>query len=223
MASDRPLTPRFYLLEGDMFGRFDTQFDTADPVNTGDAARCPQCGDVIGLRPWLPPYRGTLELYGEAAGDFVKFPGDNMLLSERMAETFRTEGLTGLFGFHPVEMIRVRRKRKSSRTLAAPPYVVATFGFGRAAVDEAHSHIRRSEPITCSECRCTGLDAIHGFTLEPGTWQGEDVFMPRGLPGCIVVSERFTAFVQRHGLTNMQLIPTETYVWDPLSRGPPAP
>jgi hypothetical protein len=88
-------------------------------------------------------------------------------------------------------------------------------------VDAAHSRLRRTEPVTCPECRYAGLDSIHGFTLEAGTWKGEDVFRPRGLQGCIVVSERFAEFVRRHGFTNMKLIPTEEYVWDPLRKGPP--
>jgi hypothetical protein len=65
------------------------------------------------------------------------------------------------------------------------------------------------------------VDTIHGFTLEAGTWQGEDVFRPRGLQGDIVVSERFAEFVQRHGFTNMKLTPIEEYVWDPDGKGPP--
>ncbi|MBN1203629.1 MAG: hypothetical protein JXB05_01725 [Myxococcaceae bacterium] len=66
------------------------------------------------------------------------------------------------------------------------------------------------------------MDSVHGFTLEPGTWQSEDVFRPRGLRGSILVSERFAQFVQRHGFTNMKLIPTEEYVMDPLRLGPPS-
>jgi hypothetical protein len=66
------------------------------------------------------------------------------------------------------------------------------------------------------------VDSVHGFALEPGTWQGEDVFRPRGLQGDIVVSERFAELVKRHGFTNMKLIPTEEYVRDPLRKGPPA-
>jgi hypothetical protein len=66
------------------------------------------------------------------------------------------------------------------------------------------------------------VDSIHGFTLEPGTWQGEDVFRPRGLQGRILISERFAEFVQRHGFTNMKLIPTEEYISDPMGLGPPA-
>lgn len=221
MASDEPPPLRFFELREDLHGKFDTQFRKAGPVNTGDAPRCTQCGEVIGLRIWLPPYRGELELDGEDFGDFVEASGYDFLISERMAEAFRAEGLTGLTGFHPVEVVHVRRKRRGSKSRAVPRYVAVSPCFGRAAVDEAKSHIRRTAPITCSECRCTGLDSIHGYTLEDGTWQGEDVFRPRGCQGSVVVSLRFAEFVTRQGLTNMKLIPTEEYVWDPLGVGPP--
>jgi hypothetical protein len=175
----------------------------------------------MGMRPWLPPYRGEVTLHSGAFGDFIDGPGYDAIISARMAEAFRAEGLTGLHGFHPVEVLRVRGKRRKSQVLDVPRYFVVTPCFGRAAIDEAHSHLRLREPMSCSECRSIGVDSIHGFALEPGTWAGEDVFRPRGIQGFIVVSERFAGFVQRHALTNMKLIPTEEYVWDPLRLGSP--
>ncbi|MBN1209236.1 MAG: hypothetical protein JXB05_30545, partial [Myxococcaceae bacterium] len=65
------------------------------------------------------------------------------------------------------------------------------------------------------------MDSIHGFVLEPGSWQGEDIFRARGPPGTLIVSERFAHFVHRHGFTHMKLIPTEEYIRDPLRLGPP--
>jgi hypothetical protein len=214
--------PAFFKLKDDMGGPFDTKFDKVDPVNRGDAPRCPQCGDVIGMLTWLPPYRVDLELYGKHLGDFVEGPGYDLLISKRFADAFREEGLTGLLGFHPVEVLRVRRKRKGSKVTDTPLYFVVSACFGRAAVDVAHSRIR-STAATCTECRALEPDTIHGFSLEPGTWAGEDVFRPRGLQGGVVVSERFAEFVQRHGFTNMRLTPIEEYVWDPGRRGPPEP
>ena len=147
----------------------------------------------------------------------------NALVSERFAETFRSEGLRGLQGFHPVEVRRVRRQRRGLKPSTVPGYFLVTPVFGSAAVDEARSRIRRDSPITCDWCRETGVDSIHGFVLEQGSWNGDDVFVARGMPGSILVSERFADFVARHGLTNMTLIPTEEYTWDPLRRGPPSP
>ncbi|HEX8538400.1 MAG TPA: hypothetical protein VF664_13110, partial [Cystobacter sp.] len=64
-------------------------------------------------------------------------------------------------------------------------------------------------------------DSIHGFTLEPGSWLGGDVFRPRGLHGLCVVPERFAHFVARHGFTNLALTLIGDYGWDPLQLGPP--
>jgi hypothetical protein len=221
MVSDLAPDPRFFVLDDGVWGPHDTKFYKAEPANRGGAARCARCGEPIGMKVWLPPCRVELELHGAAFGDFVEGPGDEVLVSERMAEAFREEGLTGLLGFHPVEVVRVRRKRKGPKPGAVPRYFVVSPCFGRGAVDEARSHFRVKQPMTCAECRYTRPDTIHGFVLEPGTWQGEDVFRPRGLQGTLLVSERFTQFVQRHGFTNMKLIPTEEYVWDPDHQGPP--
>jgi hypothetical protein len=220
MASDPASNPRFFVLEDGLWGPHDTKFDKAEPVTRGEAPRCPQCGDPIGMRTWLPPYRAVLELYGQGLGDFAEGPGYDVLISERFAEAFRAEGLTGLLGFNPVEVVGVRRKRKGPKPAAVPAYFAVTACFGRGVVDEGRSRLRRPQPVSCPECRDPGVDSIHGFALEPGTWQGEDVFRPRGLQGNIVASERFAEFVKRHGFTNMKLTPTEEYVWDPGGKGP---
>ncbi|HYO51425.1 imm11 family protein [Archangium sp.] len=173
------------------------------------------------MRTWIPPYRVELVLHGEELGDFIEASGDDLLVTERFAKAFQGEGLTGLEGFHPVEVVRVRRKRRGAKPTHVPQYLAVTACFGRAAVDVERSRIRYAKPPGCEECRSEGVDSIHGFRLEPGTWQGEDIFRPRGLQGRLVVSERFARFVERHGFTNMRLTPTEQLVWDPLELGPP--
>lgn len=221
MAFDVQPSPHFFVLKEDMHGAYDTQFSTAEPTNVGDAPACPRCDDPMGMLTWLPPYRGELELYGEALGDFVKASGFDFLISERFAEAFRSEGLTGLLGFHLVEVVRVRRRGKKSKTIVVPRYFAVTAALSHCAIDVARTRIRRYRPITCSECLDGGVKSIHGILLELGTWQGEDIFRPRGLRGRIVVSERFADFVRRHQLTNMKLTSIEEFVWDPLELGPP--
>ncbi|QRK13112.1 hypothetical protein JQX13_25660 [Archangium violaceum] len=222
MGFEASASPRFFVLtKGALGSRYDTDVETVDPVNRADAPRCPQCGDIIGMRTWLPPYRVKLELHGEELGDFIRGPGYAQLISEPFTEAFRAEGLTGLEGFHPVEVLRVRaRKKKAGKPITVPRYYVVSPCFGRAAVDLVLNRVRFSKPHSCSECRSTGIEAINGFILEPGTWGGEDIFRPRGMQGVIVVSERFKDFINRHGLTNMVLTPTEQYVWDPSNLGP---
>lgn len=169
----------FVLTKGALGSRYDTDVETVDPVNRADAPRCPQCGDIIGMRTWLPPYRVKLELYGEELGDFIRDPGDAQLISEQFTEAFRAEGLTGLEGFHPVEVLRVRsRKKKAGKPITVPRYYVVSPCFGRAAVDLVLNRVRFSKPLTCSECRSTGIEAINGFILEPGTWGGRGHLPP---------------------------------------------
>ncbi|WP_257461330.1 hypothetical protein [Archangium lipolyticum] len=219
MGSEPSTSSRFFALEqGIACSRYDVEVDKVEPYNLGKAARCPRCGGVIGMKPWLPPHRAELVLHGEELGDFIKAGGDDLLVSERFAQAFREEGLTGLEGFLPVEVLQVRRRRRGPKPLNIPRYFIVTVCFGHAAVDLSRSQIRYGTPPRCEECRSSGLDAIYSFTLEPGTWRGEDIFNPRGLLGVWTVSERFERFVARHGFTNMRLTPSEEYVWNP--RGP---
>ena len=212
--------PRFFVLTRDFHGPHDTDAERSDDTETGDTPLCPKCGGGIGMRQWLPPFRLEVAVYGkEGAGDFVECTGAKLLVSERMADAIRSEGLTGLQGFHPVEVVKMNARAKR---LGIPKYLFVEATFGRAAVDEARSRLRRGEPIECAECRHTNVGGIYGFRIELGTWDGLDVFRPRGLQSDVVVSERFADFVRRHGFTNIKLIPTEQFVWDPLRKGPPA-
>jgi hypothetical protein len=219
MDSENSPTRRFFVLQDEFSGNDDTRFDTVNP-NVGDAPRCPRCGNGRGARAWLPPYRAELQLHGKGYGDFVTGPGGDLLVSERFVDKAREEKLVGLSGFHPVEIVRVLRKRRGATTSSVPRYFFVVPAFAQAAVDEERSKLHRLRPYTCDECRLSGLDAIRGFSLEEGSWKGEDVFRPRGLAGTLVASERFAHFVVTHGLTNMRLVPTEQYVWDPLGRSP---
>jgi hypothetical protein len=175
------------------------------------------------MRPWLPPYRVNLVLQGERPGDFLDTTGHDLVVSERFARAFREEGLTGLEGFHPVEVLRVRRRRPGPGRASTPAYQVVRARYGPAAVDLARSSIRWAEPPTCDWCRTTLKQGVSGFRVEPGSWQGEDICRPRGLLGCLIVSERFERFVARHGFTNLRLTRTEEFMWDPLGHSLESP
>ena len=212
---------RFFVLEEGVLGsRYDADVDTVEPINRTQGVHCPRCGVGIGMRTWLPPYRCDLLLHGEELGDFLQGSGDDLLVSERFVRAFRDEGLTGLDGFHPVEVRRVRGKRRGSKSSEFPRFLFVTACFGRGALDLKRSRIRFPAPPSCPECLSVHLDTIHGFSLEPGTWQQEDIFRPRGLHGWLTVSERFARFVERHGFTNLRLTPSEEYIWEPLAPHP---
>jgi hypothetical protein len=216
MASDVPAQRmRFFVMETLLGGEHDTVFSTIAPTNVGPAPRCPQCGDGVGMLSWEPPYRGELELYGRDFADLMEGSGNDLLVTERFAEDFKKEGLKGLSGFHPVEVVRVRRKRRGPKPGPPPRYLFVTTAYGQPAIDMERSRIKGSTPMTCSWCRYVGPDAIDGLALEEGTWGGEDVFRPRGLSGTVIVSERFVRFAERHALSHMTFVPIEKYVRDP--------
>lgn len=212
MASDPSSSSRFFVLQVPAPGNEDTEFHAPDRT-MGDAPECPQCKAALGMRAWLPPYRGEIQLHGERFGDFVRAPGNEYLMTERMAEAFRQEGLRGLSGFAPVECTGVRQKGRRP-ALTPPKYLCVTPNLWSAAVDEARSQIRRSKPFTCTYCRSAGVDAVDGLAIEEGSWNGDDLFRPRGSTGGLVVSERFERFVSQHGFTNMLFTPSETYSFD---------
>jgi hypothetical protein len=202
------------LLGGGRGSRHDTEFLESDPVILGDAPRCEACGHFLGGKPWLPPQRAELTLHGSDWGDFV-FRGDggeDFLMAEHAAELFRDGQLRGLSGFEPIEITRFQ-----GTDVAPPQYVHVAVGRSQARVDEHESSLVRPEPPVCDECRSARLEGIHGFILETGSWGDEDVFFARGLTGVVIVSERFHDLVVQHGLTNVRLVPTESYEWDPYA------
>jgi hypothetical protein len=202
------------LLSGGVGSSHDTEMLEADPVILGDAPRCEVCGLYSGGRPWLPPHRAELTLHGSHWGDFA-FRGDggeDLLITERTAELYRDEKLQGLSGFEQVEITGFNGTNDQP-----PSYLHVAVSRSQAAVDEQRSSLTRPEPPTCERCRSAGLEGIHGFVLEPGSWGGEDVFFARGLTGVVIVSRRFSDFVHRHALTNVRLTPIESYEWDPYA------
>lgn len=216
MASDVPPRPaRFFVLKKLNSGHHDTEAITVN-TNVGPALRCSQCGDTTGTLSWQPPYRVELELYGKDFGDLVKSHGGDLLVTERFAEDFKAEGLKGLSGFYPVEVTRVRRKRRGPKPGPPPQYLFVTPVYGYPALDMDRSRFWIRKPMSCTWCRYVGIDAIDGLAMEESTWSGEDVFRPRGLWGVVLVSERFMRLAERHAMSHWALVPIDKYVWDPL-------
>jgi hypothetical protein len=208
--------PVFYVLENSRItgSAYETEFIDEDPVNVGDAPRCEACGEYVGMLRWLPPYRVELELWGRDFGDLVFGAGGNPLVSERFTALFRQEGLTGLEGFDPVEVVRIRDRRKPKRKSTPPTYLYVNVVRSKAAVDDKRSGIERSGPVTCQECRSYGVDRAKRIIIDPAGWAGEDLFIARGLTGRIIASERFKSFCDRHEIRNAVLIPAEEYSFD---------
>jgi len=173
MASEASRAPRFFVLTDAVYSRYDTEYERAPPVNRGVASYCMGCGSFLGMLPWLRPHRVALEVYGSEPGDFVEGAGYEVLISERFAEAFLAEGLTGFEGFHPVEVVKTRhvKGKRVKKPLESLRYRVVSPGFGRVMVDVVRNRMRFKWEPTCRECQYTEVDGIYGFVLRAGNWR----------------------------------------------------
>lgn len=197
----------------------ETEFYEEQPSQTGEAPKCRECSKYIGALPWLPPYRVELELWDRVFGDVAFGPGDELLVSERFKTLWHERGLIGLEGFHPVEIVKVKRHKRRKPDLAERPnYYCVTVIRSRAAIDDGRSGLEREDPVVCLACRTGKKSCIikraKRIVLEPSTWAGEDIFIARGLPGTYLASERFKSFWEDYKITSATLIPAEEYSFD---------
>ena len=108
--------PRFLVLqEGSLWSHYDVDAEKAKPINRGEPIRCHRCGGANSSLAWLPPYRVKLVMHGVELGDFIKTTGDEFLVSERFAQSFRDEGLTGLPSNLAQDGMKVRWISKAKR------------------------------------------------------------------------------------------------------------
>ena len=211
---------QFFVLEEEVGLPYETRCDGMQPEHIGevsDCQTCPVCGEHVGMLPWLPPYRAELKAYGKALGDVAFGSSMSLLVSDRFRNAWEAAHLRGLV-FTPLERLRVRPPRLGKKRVTY--FHVAPRRFG-ARVDLKRSLIEYGQPITCSYCLSAGVDTVRGMAIEESSWTGEDMFIPWGKPGSIIVTDRVRQLRDEHGLTNVNLTPVEEYFWDPLSKWTP--
>jgi hypothetical protein len=187
-----------------------------EPVNELPEPLCVCCGRVMGPCQYKSPINVVLEFEAGVSkyGDILDFSADALLVSDRFKNRFVSEGLTGLSGFESVNITEIRGR--SPLNQIRPSYAHASVLRSRAAIDEKASGVRRmGEDAICRECRLGGtLKRVARIVLEPGSWDGLDLFIARGLPGDIIVTDRFKSFAEHHQFANINLVNTEDYAFD---------
>src|ERR1700687_2752545 len=160
--------------------------------HVGEAPQCPRCGRFGGPLPWLPPYRIEMEAWGREFGDLIDTSGPELLLSERFCQIYERNDLVGLSGFEPVEIVRITRHRKLRGD--PPRYFKANVASSQTTLDQAASGYERSEGgAICPVCLFPKGAIIKRWkkvVIRPETWQGEDIFIPRG-GGGLITSNHF--------------------------------
>jgi hypothetical protein len=214
------LVMKFYVLELEIGSTHDTTFDEMEPIHRGeveDCRTCPTCGRHVGSLPWLPPFRAAVIAHGRELGD-VAFFGMDILVSEKFRLAWTEAQLKGIEAFQPLERVRVRPARLGRKTVVY--YHVETRRFG-ARVDLKRSLIEYDKPFSCMMCMDAGVDSVRGFKIDESSWTGEDIFIPWGKSGSVIVTDRVRQLRDDYDLKNVTLTPTEEYFLDFYKRWTP--
>lgn len=206
---------KFFILKRPVAGKDDavTDYIPVDGSRTGDAPRCAVCGKFRGMLPLLPPVRVELEAWAPRWGDVAFGPGDQVLISDRLKKLSAEAGLVGIGRLDPVKIVKV--KRRDSGAGDPPKYWLASIQHSRLVLDDLASGLVREEGATCEECRIGGIiKRLDRIVLQANTWPGEDMFFARGLPGTILVSERFKALSEVNDLASGSLVAAEDFRFD---------
>jgi hypothetical protein len=140
------------------------------------------------------------------------------MVSERFREAYERERLRGIEMFYPpAEIVRVGRRKTGDIPEGMPTYYLVKIRWGRGDMDDAASQVVR-KPDGCTYCHGTPI-RYERLVIKGGSWEGDDLFTPRGLFGVIMASERLKAMVEKYSLKNVWIIPAEKYAYDEKRRG----
>jgi len=176
----------------------------------GDSEKCPVCNRHVSMLKWLEPRK--IKLSNTRYPDRLKsWLPQSFVISERSKEAYEQEGLTGIKLFTPVEVVKVSRMKKDSP--ASFNYFSAEIAYtSNVRVDVANSEIiGQNDDWQCALCNPFGStrDQIIKISLDASNWQGEDIFKVYSLG--VVYSQKFYDLVQKHNLTNFNLVPVSEY------------
>lgn len=197
----------------------ETEMFRSDSVEKKVLHLCPQCGRSIGGKISIPPYAAELVLWTNGFGDIAFSCGSGeMLFTERFKRLFEESGLTGLSfqGKATIEKIKCMKGVRKKNLPVMPVYYFAYVSIGNAVVNHQLSNTLfdpGGEP-TCNYCRAGLIRKIGPLVIEENSWDGTDIFVPRGIGGTTIVSEAFVRWFRENQINNGRIIPTEAYLWD---------
>lgn len=136
-----------------------------------------------------------------------------MLISDKLKRLFVDARLAGFERLDPVEFVKMKRHKPEAGD--PPGYWLASIQRSQMALDETASGLDREKEPTCEECRTGGvIKRLDRIVLQGNPSPCEDVFFARGLPGTILVNERFKRLCEANALTNCVLVAAEHFSFD---------
>lgn len=187
----------------------ETRFSVVDPHNLGEASACSQCGRYTSSKPWLPPRRVEVTLWGKTPADFAIGPGV-ILVSDRVRILFEEHNIVGVSEFFPVEVMRIKGKRKSLSPITA--YFAASIERIRVPVDDDSSGMIRALEPSCNTCGYfPEAKRAERIVFASGWAPPADIFQANTLPLFLLASEKLRAAWEASGLNNARFESTINY------------
>lgn len=185
----------------------------AQGTKMGPGARCPLCQRFIGMLTWMPPYHVEVEMWGQSSADVIIAGASTLLVSSRFKQMYFQNRLMGLEKFDAVEVVATKRHRR--RTDPLPEYRKADVSPSESVVDQDRSEFVWEDKASLCPC-CLRDGKLHGYSrvvIDPRTWNGEDVFTPKGSPVNFVVSDRFRIICEKSEISGVVFVPVEQCTW----------
>jgi hypothetical protein len=168
----------------------------------------------LGSIPLISPLTIELERWGLDWTEFAFGPGDQVLVQERIWRKLQDHRLAGVFANCSIKM---SRHRVMTGVESIPPeYCLLTIEHSDVALDSAASGlVFDGIETTCPTCGQGGIiKRLKRVSIVPTTWQGQDFFFAKGLPGVIVVSDNMQRRLVQVGVSTKSLIPSNEFGFD---------
>ena len=136
-----------------------------------------------------------------------------LMVSARFKAIYEVEAMKGVSIFHPAAtIVKLGNQKKGNLPEQLPEYHLIEVTWNAANLEDVASKVVRKR-FDCQFCRGS-IEMHDGIFLEEGSWDGSDIFEARGLPGKVLISERFKQVVESHQLKNTLLVPAEDYLYN---------
>lgn len=205
----------FYVVKIGSLTQYKFAWAEAVDQEMSDAPCCPKCGRCIGMLRWEPPFTVWLK-QARTIGDLtICIGGADFLATRRFVDAALDDSIVGIAREIPVDVVKV-----GSRGKPPGPEVPELFGVdvvhSSMRVDYMASQVRWDERPAEDYCHVCGpggggcggiLKSISSVVIEPGTWDGSDLFFPINMNGTLFLSERGRHFFEKHRFTNCTIIP----------------
>lgn len=212
----------FFVLKPEGGIRFGTKWaygELLEPICYSESQFCPICGSPVSGKKWIAPHTIKLSSSNPSKwGDFVWGSGFGLIISHRFFEIYNIEKLSGFSAIsEPIKIAKFGNRVEKDISIEPPSYHYAVIPWGGAEMNLVASEMKYAFPdkTICDYCHQGGSGKhFEQLIIIENSWNGSDVFIPRGVTGTYVVSERFKKVVEQYRMKNIWLIPCEKYAYD---------